>query len=64
MKVKKEKIIYICKKCGWRWIPKIPDKKPRACPYCKSYRFACIRSGGLELQNFQYSTTLDLKNKC
>jgi len=23
-----------------------------------SERFACIRSGGLELQNFQYSTTL------
>jgi len=22
------------------------------------YRFACIRSGGLEHQNFQYSTTL------
>jgi len=39
MKVKKEKIIHICKKCGWRWIPKIPDKKPRACPYCKSYHW-------------------------
>ena len=25
-----------CKKCGWRWKPKT-EKKPRACPACKSY---------------------------
>ena len=36
----KDKIIeFVCVKCGWKWRPKKPDKKPRACPYCKSYHW-------------------------
>lgn len=37
MKDKTEKIVLVCKKCGWQWTPKNPNKKPRSCPYCKSY---------------------------
>jgi len=36
----KDKLIeFVCKKCGWVWKPKNPHKKPRACPYCKSYHW-------------------------
>ncbi len=40
MNEKNKNIIeYICSKCGWKWKPKNPNKKPIACPYCKSYHW-------------------------
>jgi len=35
----KTKIELVCKKCGWKWFPKNPDKEPRSCPFCKSYHW-------------------------
>ena len=25
--------VFVCKKCGYRWIPRIPN--PKYCPWCK-----------------------------
>ena len=27
---------FTCQKCGWQWIPKKIDKRPRVCPGCHS----------------------------
>lgn len=33
-----KKIVKIneCSRCGWRWIPKSPNRRPKVCPKCKS----------------------------
>jgi len=32
-------IKYVCKKCGWQWLPKNSYVIPRSCPRCKSYSY-------------------------
>jgi predicted Zn-ribbon and HTH transcriptional regulator len=35
-KLKETVTLYICERCGHKWIPKQLDVEPRVCPKCKS----------------------------
>jgi len=39
-------IIYICERCGYEWQPRITDRDPRVCPYCKSPYWNSKRRNG------------------
>lgn len=46
------KIELVCLRCGYKWIPRNPDKKPKVCPNpkCKSPYWNKIRQKGDGMQ--------------
>ena len=36
---------YFCERCGHEWIPRV-ERKPKACPGCKNYRWNKKRRTG------------------
>jgi rubrerythrin len=34
-----EKKEFVCLRCGYKWVSRKTKEPPRACPYCKSFKW-------------------------